>query len=175
MRRRARASAGIVCPYHAWSYRLDGSLLAAPSFRDVEGFDPDEFGLIELPSVDWHGWVFVDSPRRGRLHRARRRARGHRRAVRAEPTCASLATHEYEIAANWKIVVENYQECYHCSMIHPELCSVSPPESGANLDLPGDWVGGWMSLRDEAETRCRSTARARGVVIDGLTPPSSAP
>ena len=63
-----------------------------------------------------------------------------------------VATHEYEIAANWKIVVENYQECYHCSMIHPELCQVSPPDSGANLDLPGDWVGGWMSLRDEADT-----------------------
>ena len=37
-------------------------------------------------------------------------------------------------------------------MIHPELCAVSPPESGENLDLPGDWVGGWMDLRDDAET-----------------------
>ena len=78
-----------------------------------------------------------------------------------------LATHEYEIAANWKVVVENYQECYHCSMIHPELCQVSPPESGSNLDLPGDWVGGWMDLRPEADTMSLD-GRSGGVVIDGL-------
>jgi Rieske 2Fe-2S family protein len=78
-----------------------------------------------------------------------------------------LARHEYEIAANWKIIVENYQECYHCSMIHPELCQVSPPESGANLDLPGDWVGGWMALRDEADTMSLD-GKSAGVVIDGL-------
>ena len=80
---------------------------------------------------------------------------------------AALATHEYEVAANWKIIVENYQECYHCSMIHPELCRVSPPESGENLDLPGDWVGGWMALRDEADTMSLD-GKSAGVVIDGL-------
>ena len=64
--------------------------------------------------------------------------------------------------------MENYQECYHCSMIHPELCQVSPPDSGANLDLPGDWVGGWMSLRDEAETMSLD-GRSHGTVIDGLS------
>jgi glycine betaine catabolism A len=60
--------------------------------------------------------------------------------------------HEYDVAANWKVVVENYQECYHCSMIHPELCQVSPPDSGENLDQDGNWVGGWMDLRAGAET-----------------------
>ena len=159
---------GIVCPYHAWSYRLDGSLLAAPGFRDVEGFEPDQFGLIELP---------VDRLARLGLRRhltaspvtspsTSARSRTSSRPTRRQ-SCASLATHEYEIAANWKIIVENYQECYHCSMIHPELCSVSPPESGANLDLPGDWVGGWMALRDEADTMSLD-GKSAGVVIDGL-------
>ena len=73
---------GIVCPYHAWSYRLDGSLLGAPGFRDVDGFDPVQLGLIELPVPEWHGWVFVDrSGAAPGLRRARRRAGGHRRAV----------------------------------------------------------------------------------------------
>ena len=64
--------------------------------------------------------------------------------------------------------MENYQECYHCSMIHPELCAVSPPDSGSNLDLAGDWVGGWMSLRDEADTMSLD-GRSAGVVIEGLS------
>ena len=159
---------GIVCPYHAWSYRLDGSLLAAPGFRDVDDFDPDEFGLIALPCREWHGWLFVDgSGRAGSFDDHVGELEGII-APYAPADLKVVATHEYEIAANWKIVVENYQECYHCSMIHPELCQVSPPDSGANLDLPGDWVGGWMSLRDEAETMSLD-GRSHGTVIDGLS------
>ena len=45
--------------------------------------------------------------------------------------------HTYEVAANWKVIAENYHECYHCPLIHPELCQVTPPDSGDNYDLPG--------------------------------------
>ena len=55
--------------------------------------------------------------------------------------------HAYEVAANWKVIAENYHECYHCPLIHPELCQVSPPDSGDNYDLPGSWIGGSMELR----------------------------
>src|SRR5258705_3252430 len=51
----------IVCPYHSWSYRLDGRLRNAPGFRDVDDFEPDEFGLAELRLADWRGWLFVDA------------------------------------------------------------------------------------------------------------------
>jgi Rieske 2Fe-2S family protein len=160
---------GIVCPYHAWSYRLDGSLLAAPGFRDVADFDPGEFGLIELPARDWHGWVFVDTSGRAGDFAAHIGELEEIVAPYTPERLVTLASHSYDIAANWKVIVENYQECYHCSMIHPELCRVSPPESGANLDLPGDWVGGWMELRDDAQTMSLDGASA-GVVIDGLNP-----
>src|SRR5689334_9877790 len=50
----------IVCPYHSWTYRLDGSLRGAPGFRDVPSFEPTAFGLVPLRVVDWHGWIFVD-------------------------------------------------------------------------------------------------------------------
>jgi Rieske 2Fe-2S family protein len=158
---------GIVCPYHAWSYRLDGSLLAAPGFRDVEGFDPEEFGLLELPCVDWHGWLFVDTSLQAVAFAEHVGALEDVVAPYAPERLQVLASHSYEVAANWKIVLENYQECYHCSMIHPELCQVSPPESGANLDLPGDWVGGWMDLREGAQTMSLDGS-SDGTVIDGL-------
>ena len=60
------------------------------------------------------------------------------------------------VEANWKIVIENYQECYHCSVIHPELCKVSPPMSGDNFDPDGAWLGGSMT------GRCRWTGGATG-------------
>jgi Rieske 2Fe-2S family protein len=70
--------------------------------------------------------------------------------------CAELvagARHDYEISANWKILAENYHECYHCSSIHPELCEVSPPNSGGdNLEPEGAWIGGPMDLYEGVET-----------------------
>jgi Rieske 2Fe-2S family protein len=142
----------IVCPYHAWTYRFDGSLQGAPGFKRVPGFEPGEFGLRPLEVHEWHGWVFVD--RAGRAGPFAQHV-GELEAIVAPYDAATLVTpvsHEYDVAANWKVVVENYQECYHCSMIHPELCRVSPPESGENLDPEGDWVGGWMDLRADAQT-----------------------
>jgi glycine betaine catabolism A len=79
------------------------------------------------------------------------------------------ATHEYVVAANWKVITENYHECYHCPLIHPELCEVSPPASGSNFDLPGVWVGGTMDLRDGADTMSL-TGRSDGVPIEGVDP-----
>ena len=50
----------IVCPYHAWTYDFDGSLIGAPGFRDVTGFESADYPLTALSVIEWHGWVFVD-------------------------------------------------------------------------------------------------------------------
>src|ERR1700722_2816751 len=50
----------VVCPYHAWSYQLDGSLRMTPGFES-EHFDPSTHGLVQLPCEEWHGWIFVDA------------------------------------------------------------------------------------------------------------------
>jgi Rieske 2Fe-2S family protein len=142
----------IVCPYHAWTYDFDGSLRGAPGFKTARDFDAAEHGLMPMPVADWHGWTFVDAS--GTAGEFAEHI-GDLEAVVAPYETEALetaASHEYDVAANWKVVVENYQECYHCSNIHPELCRVSPPDSGENLDTSGDWVGGWMDLRPGAET-----------------------
>jgi Rieske 2Fe-2S family protein len=142
----------VVCPYHGWAYNFDGSLRGAPGFRHVEGFDAADHALMSMPVRDWHGWVFVDpSGAAGSLEEHL----GDLEATVSPYNGEHLRTavsHTYDVAANWKIVVENYQECYHCSNIHPELCRVSPPESGENIETGGSWVGGWMELRDGAVT-----------------------
>jgi Rieske 2Fe-2S family protein len=128
---------------------------------------PEEFGLVPLPVREWHGWVFVDSSGEAGSFEEYIGALEAIVTPYAPERLRALETHSYEVAANWKTLVENYQECYHCSMIHPELCQVSPPESGANIDLPGDWVGGWMALRDEAQTMSLDGSMG-GCYISGL-------
>jgi Rieske 2Fe-2S family protein len=151
----------VVCPYHGWSYRLDGTLRVAPAMDDGRS---DGLDLVELPLVTWHGWVFVN---------ATGHAPGFGRYVGALDGIVAPyrpgdlmvgGRRTYEVAANWKIIVENYHECYHCPLIHPELCRVSPPSSGANWNLPGAWVGGSMDLREDAETMSLS-GRSAGVPL----------
>jgi Rieske 2Fe-2S family protein len=147
----------IQCPYHAWTYDMSGRLIGAKGFRDDERFDAEGHGLVELPVRVWQGWVFghavtpvgADDVPSFESHL------GALDSVVTPYTPERLVLadrHTYEVAANWKVIAENYHECYHCPLIHPELCQVSPPDSGDNYDLPGTWVGGSMNLRDGMET-----------------------
>jgi Rieske 2Fe-2S family protein len=157
----------VQCPYHAWSYELDGRLRLAPRF-DAENFDPSAIALLPVRHAEWGGWLFVNvsgdaPPFEEHL--------GSLRAQVANWECDRLvvaATHRYELAANWKIAVENYNECYHCPLIHPELARVSPPDSGDNHEGPGAWVGGTMELADFASTMS-ITGESGGVVMRSLT------
>lgn len=156
---------GVVCPYHSWSFKLNGELRNAPGFDDL---DTAQFGLTELRLVDWHGWFFVDPS--GEAADFAEHVAGTEEIIspyRPEDLTI-VARHSYELATNWKVIAENYQECYHCSTIHPELSRISPPTSGDNVDLPGDWMGGSMFLIDEAETMSLS-GRSGGVAIKGLS------
>ena len=155
----------IICPYHAWSYDLAGSLLAAKGFRNDDGFDPAMYGLVELPVRLWEGWVFGHGvhPSGSDLVPSFTGHVGELAGILTPYACGDLVLadrHTYEVAANWKVIAENYHECYHCPLIHPELCQVSPPDSGDNYDLPGAWVGGAMDLRDGMATMSLTGAAA---------------
>jgi phenylpropionate dioxygenase-like ring-hydroxylating dioxygenase large terminal subunit len=157
------------CPYHAWTYALDGQLVGAPGFRGVDTFDPSAHGLVELPVTNWHGWIFVDAAGGQVPFSTHVGEMAALVAPYAPERLVLLARHDYTVAANWKVLVENYHECYHCPLIHPELCQVSPPTSGENYDLPGAWVGGSMDLRDGADTMSLS-GRSHGRPIEGVDP-----
>ena len=164
----------IVCPYHGWNYRLDGSLRVAPEFREAPGFRPEEYHLVALPIEEWHGWLFVHAERsldEGPPVSFTEHV-GALDTVLAPYSPADLALgarHTYAVNANWKVLTENYHECYHCPLIHPELCRVTPPTSGENYDLPGAWVGGSMDLRDGMATMS-VTGESAGRPIPGVDP-----
>ena len=109
-------------------------------------------GLAELPVTEWHGLVFVDeSGKAGPLADGLGILEEHVAPYEMERLVVA-GQHDYDSTANWKILTENYHECYHCPSIHPQLCKVSPPKSGENYSAPGIWVGGWMDLRDGMAT-----------------------
>jgi len=159
----------IRCPYHGWTYELDGRLRLAPRTGDLQAFDPAEHSLSPARVAEWHGWVFVnasaDAPSFsewvGQLDDL---------VCPYEPERLRIAASKsYEVAANWKLVHENYHECYHCPNIHPELCRVSPHESGKNMSSAGAWIGGRMDLMPHAVTMSLDGA-SRGVPLRRLSP-----
>jgi Rieske 2Fe-2S family protein len=157
----------IICPYHAWTYDLKGELRAAAGFKNRSGFESGQWGLIELPVVEWHGLIFVDGSRNAPPLDAALSTLDELVAPYEMSRLVTAGTHEYDAAANWKILTENYHECYHCPSIHPELCKVSPPKSGDNYYLQGAWVGGTMDLRDGMATMSLD-GESNGVPLRGL-------
>jgi Rieske 2Fe-2S family protein len=150
----------IVCPYHQWSYDLDGVLVAAPHLGGSAGFDKEEFHLYPIGVGCWGGFVFLNLTPPGAKTLVAQLA-GIPENLRRYPLAELRvgASIRYEVAANWKIICENYNECYHCGGIHPELCAVVPAfrdAGGANLD----WSRG-IPHREGAYTFTRSGTTAR--------------
>jgi glycine betaine catabolism A len=142
------------CPYHRWMYDLDGSFKGGPNLAGQPGFDrndPDH-SLIPARVEEWAGFVFVNAnedaaPLVEHL--------GTLMELAAPYEMERLfigASHSYDLDANWKVIVENYHECYHCSEIHPELCAVSLPGSGQDWEPDGVVIGGSMELVPKAQT-----------------------
>jgi Rieske 2Fe-2S family protein len=142
-----RFGGSIQCPYHAWTYGLDGALLSARTMGDVPGFDRDEYPLRQAAVAAFEGFVFVSlapepvpfaqacAPLHGRF------ARWHLNELRAARTIV------YDLACNWKLVFQNYSECYHCPLVHPQLDELSPSDSGRNDLAEGPFLGGYSELR----------------------------
>jgi Rieske 2Fe-2S family protein len=126
------------CPYHSWTYGLDGRLLKAPH-ADVP--DPGAFGLTPVGVEAWGGFVFVHLTPEGAAPLADSVASPARHLARyGLEALVTGATLTYRVAANYKVLLENYNECYHCGPVHPELCRLVPAFAGGGDDL--DWESG---------------------------------
>jgi hypothetical protein len=116
----------IQCPYHAWTYALDGSLRAAPRSDEEPHFPRDELGLCEIAVDTWGPFVFANT---SRDCEPLSEALGSMPAQVAElgldvDSLVHYSRWEAELDANWKIVCENFLECYHCQVAHPAFAEV---------------------------------------------------
>ncbi len=137
---------GIRCPYHSWTYNLDGALRTAPFLDEGSGFRKEDLPLFPVGLETWGGFIFLNltpgEPNRGGSALSAQLGAAPDR-VRRYPL-AELRTARrivYRVAANWKVLLENYNECYHCAGVHPELCKVVPAfKHRGGMDL--DWERG---------------------------------
>jgi Rieske 2Fe-2S family protein len=126
------------CPYHAWTYALDGKLVAAPNIASLKdsagiGIDRYKYGMVPVALTEWLGyaWVcladdppsFADDVIGQTTHRL-----GDPSVIESYGIDSLRVGRRvlYDVAANWKLIVENFMECYHCATIHPELTEVLP-------------------------------------------------
>ncbi|HTW18705.1 MAG TPA: aromatic ring-hydroxylating dioxygenase subunit alpha [Mycobacteriales bacterium] len=136
-----RSAKAIRCPYHSWTYGLDGGLLRAPHTEDVSDFDAGCFGLHRVGVTAWCGFLFVHlTPDQAAPLEAELAEIGER--IRRYPLAALVTGHRmtYDVAANWKLIAENYNECYHCAGVHPELCRLVPAFGHGGQGL--EWESG---------------------------------
>ncbi|MDR3507908.1 MAG: aromatic ring-hydroxylating dioxygenase subunit alpha [Caulobacteraceae bacterium] len=124
----AVSATGLIrCPYHAWTYSPDGALIGAPFLSDDPDFRREDYGLYPVGCEEWGGFVFLHlTPAKAIPLAEQIGAAGQR--IANYPLSDLRIGHRitYEVEANWKIICENYNECYHCGPVHPELCAIVP-------------------------------------------------
>jgi Rieske 2Fe-2S family protein len=135
-------------------YDLEGDFLGGPGLASQVGFDKDDIGhsLVPARAEEWCGWVFVDASGNAGPLRDHLGPLDELMSARRPGSMFVGETHVYDVSANWKVIAENYHECYHCTEIHPELCAISLPGSGENWESNGTVIGGSMTLLPHAET-----------------------
>ncbi|HVH11047.1 MAG TPA: aromatic ring-hydroxylating dioxygenase subunit alpha [Gemmatimonadales bacterium] len=164
---RGHLSETIQCPYHAWTYTLDGALIGAPHMSEVAGFDKRDYPLHPVALAAWEGFLFVNlapepepfaqafAPLFGRF------SRFNLGQLRAADRIA------YEVRANWKLVFQNFSECLHCPVIHPGLAKLTPYTSGENDLIDGPYLGGYMVITAPGGS-LTSSGRACGPQVGAL-------
>lgn len=162
----------IQCRYHAWTYGLDGKLIGAPNvLREME-FDHASFGLLPVALKEWEGLVWLnlsDNPSSFDnqindpvVHQFAGTAPVDRYSIGKLKVGKSIS---YDVYANWKLVLENTLECYHCGPMHPELCDLLPAFRASWIDFNGEGT----ELADNVEA-LTITGKASRPPFPGLLP-----
>lgn len=134
------------CPYHAWTYALDGALQVAPHMQEVAGFDSAQWPLKQVALAEWRGFVFLNLAPDPQPFNAALSTPGGRVCLWPLEMLQSAHQIVYEVAANWKLLFHNYSECYHCPGAHPLLNRLAPYRNSANDLEDGAVLGGPMTM-----------------------------
>ena len=158
----------IQCPYHAWTYDLDGRLIGAPHMDEVPHFAKSEYPLHKVHADVWDGHIFLNLSSTPQPL--------HEQLAGLPDKFASWRMQElrlghrivYDVKANWKLIIQNYNECLHCPNLHPALNKLSHYLSGENEPLQATYMGGRMDLRPGVETLSMDGRCTRGF-LPGLS------
>ncbi len=162
----------IQCRYHAWTYGLDGRLIGAPNVMSDERFDRTEFGLFPVALEVWQGFIYLNlaeqpAPVADQVNPVILERFGtfepfERYGIGDLKVGKSIT---YDVQANWKLLLENFMECYHCSPMHPELCDVLPGFRTGKTYIDGD-----AATLAEGIEAFSMTGKASRPLLKGLRP-----
>jgi Rieske 2Fe-2S family protein len=158
----------IRCPYHGWTYDLEGALKFAPHMDEVSGFDGAAFGLHRIKAATSSGLVFVNLADEAKPFDGEVTRHLAKFGTWALPDLRVRKRIDYDVAANWKLIVENYSECYHCPLVHPAFSRLVHHRSGSNDAYSGPMLGGYMELTRGASSLTATGARC-GPVLGGVS------
>ena len=157
----------IQCPYHAWTYQLDGTLVGVPDEKEIANFCKNEYGLHRANVIEHNGLIWLYAGRHPSDFTSMFSDTVSRFQPWQLPDLKLGAHRDYHVKANWKLILQNYSECYHCAPVHPRLVELSSPTSGGNDLVDGPIMGGFMELRGNAQSMTCSGHKC-GDFISGL-------
>ena len=145
----------IQCSYHAWTYDLSGRLIGAPHMDEIVGFDRRDYPLKSIGCEEWDGHIFINlaggsSPLRAQIGPLVDRFR----PWRMEELRLVHRT-VYDVKANWKLIIQNYNECLHCPVLHPLLNQMHHYLGADNAPSEPTFCGGTMGFKEGVETLSR--------------------
>jgi phenylpropionate dioxygenase-like ring-hydroxylating dioxygenase large terminal subunit len=153
-------SARIQCPYHGWTYGLDGRLLGAPHM-DEATFRREDYPLHTVHVEAWDGNIFLNLSRNASPLAEQLADLPQKFAPWKMQELRVYKQHDYEVKANWKLIVLNYNECLHCPILHPLLTRITDTMSGDNDTPQSTYIGGSMLFRGAAQTMSMDGRRRR--------------
>jgi Rieske 2Fe-2S family protein len=142
-------AAALQCAYHAWTYALDGRLIGAPHMDETPRFNKAEYPLKPARLGLWEGFIFLNlTDASASLEKWIEPLGGKFSPWNLAALCSAKRI-EYDVQANWKLIFQNYSECYHCLGVHPELSKISPYDSAENDLTEGPFLGGFMRIASD--------------------------
>ena len=155
----------IQCGYHAWTFGLDGRLIGAPNMRDDPAFDPAAYGMIPVALQLWENLIWINLSEAPEPLAEQMGGPYTRFAHYHIGELTIGGTMSYDVKANWKLIVENFSECCHCPVMHPELSAVVP---SFKAGLVSGYSGGGAELGDGVQSLTTTGTTNRPLLRDLL-------
>jgi len=148
-----RFAGRIQCGYHGWTYGLDGRLIGAPHMH--ESFRREDYPLNRVAAETWDGHIFVNLSQEPQPLAAQLADLPQKFSHWQMADLRLYRRKAYEVKANWKLIILNYNECLHCPILHPALSSITDYLSGENDRPNRSYIGGSMEFQGGAKTMSR--------------------
>ena len=142
----------VQCPYHGWTYDLNGKLIGSPHMEEAKDFNKIDYPLFPIKTKIWQGFLFINlSENTTNFNETFEPINNFLHSWDLNKLIV-LDKKRYSVNCNWKLIIQNYCECYHCPMIHPQLAEIHNYMGGRNNLYSGPFLGGYMNFNSGKES-----------------------